>query len=131
MTLMGGPIDTRRSPTSPRSGSPTEPIASLREVFRLAWSRPGDALQNFDHLPVCYLAEIVVKIADGAKDLVIFEADDDCLGAQFSINVPIALLTLGLAIWRVPESRDAPDDGTVDWRGAFLATLGLGDWPIV
>ena len=125
MTLMGGPIDTRRSPTSSRSGSPTEPIASLREVFRLAWSRPGDALQNFDHLPVCYLAEIVVKIADGAKDLVIFEADDDCLGAQFSINVPIALLTLGLAICRVPESRDAPDDGTVDWRGAFLATLGL------
>jgi EmrB/QacA subfamily drug resistance transporter len=45
--------------------------------------------------------------------------------AIFFINVPIALLTLGLAFWRVPESRDACDDGTVDWRGAFLAMLGL------
>jgi MFS family permease len=45
--------------------------------------------------------------------------------AIFFINVPIALLKLGLAIWRVPESRDASDDGTVDWRGALLAMLGL------
>jgi hypothetical protein len=45
--------------------------------------------------------------------------------AIFFINVPIAMLTLGLAFWRVPESRDACDDGTVDWRGAFLAMLGL------
>jgi hypothetical protein len=45
--------------------------------------------------------------------------------AIFFINVPIALLTLGLAFWRVPESRDTSDDGIVDWRGAFLARLGL------
>jgi EmrB/QacA subfamily drug resistance transporter len=46
--------------------------------------------------------------------------------AIFFINVPIALLTLGLAFWQVPESRDASDDGTVDWRGALLAMFGLG-----
>jgi MFS family permease len=45
--------------------------------------------------------------------------------AIFFINVPIALLTLGLAFWHVPESRNASDDGTVDWRGALLAMLGL------
>jgi MFS family permease len=45
--------------------------------------------------------------------------------AIFFINVPIALLTLGLAFWQVPESRDASDDGTVDWRGTLLAMLGL------
>jgi MFS family permease len=45
--------------------------------------------------------------------------------AIFFINVPIALLTLGLAFWHVPESRDASDDGTVDWRGTLLAVLGL------
>jgi MFS family permease len=45
--------------------------------------------------------------------------------AIFFINVPIALLTLGLAFWHVPESRDATTDGTVDWRGALLAVLGL------
>jgi EmrB/QacA subfamily drug resistance transporter len=45
--------------------------------------------------------------------------------AIFFINVPIALLTLGLAFWQVPESRDATDDGAVDWRGALLAVLGL------
>jgi EmrB/QacA subfamily drug resistance transporter len=45
--------------------------------------------------------------------------------AIFFINVPIALLTLGLAFWQVPESRDALDGGTVDWPGALLAVLGL------
>ena len=45
--------------------------------------------------------------------------------AIFFINVPLALLTLSLAFWHVPESRDATDDGTVDWRGALLAVLGL------
>jgi MFS family permease len=45
--------------------------------------------------------------------------------AIFFINVPIAMLTLGLAFWHVPESRDNSDDGTVDWRGAFLVMLGL------
>ncbi|MGI8568144.1 MAG: MFS transporter, partial [Methylocella sp.] len=45
--------------------------------------------------------------------------------AIFVINVPIAMLTLGLAFWHVPESRGATDDGTVDRRGALLAVLGL------
>jgi MFS family permease len=44
--------------------------------------------------------------------------------AIFFINVPIALLTLVLAFWHVPESRAASADGTVDWRGALLAMLG-------
>jgi EmrB/QacA subfamily drug resistance transporter len=48
--------------------------------------------------------------------------------AIFFINVPIALLTLGLVFWQLPESRDASEDGTVDWRGAFLAMLGLAGW---
>jgi Major Facilitator Superfamily len=47
------------------------------------------------------------------------------LARNFLHHAPIALLTLALAFWRVPESRDARDDGTVDWRGAFLAMLGL------
>ncbi len=46
--------------------------------------------------------------------------------AVFFINVPIALLTLGIVISRVPESRDASASPTVDWRGAFLAAVGLG-----
>jgi EmrB/QacA subfamily drug resistance transporter len=45
--------------------------------------------------------------------------------AIFFINVPIALVTLGLAFWRVPESRGASVDATVDWWGALLAMLGL------
>jgi EmrB/QacA subfamily drug resistance transporter len=45
--------------------------------------------------------------------------------AIFFINLPIALLTLGLAFWQVPESRDASDDGVLDWQGALLAMLGL------
>src|SRR5260370_478475 len=43
----------------------------------------------------------------------------------FFINVPIALLTLGLAFWHVPESRDTSDDAAIDWLGGTLATLGL------
>ena len=43
----------------------------------------------------------------------------------FFINVPVALLTLGLVFWRVPESRDTSDDDAIDWLGGALATLGL------
>jgi MFS family permease len=43
--------------------------------------------------------------------------------AIFFINVPIALLTLGLAFCHVPESRDATDDGTMDWRGDLPPSL--------
>jgi EmrB/QacA subfamily drug resistance transporter len=46
--------------------------------------------------------------------------------AIFFINVPVAALTLSLAHWRVPESRIASDAAAVDWRGGFLAAIGLG-----
>jgi EmrB/QacA subfamily drug resistance transporter len=45
--------------------------------------------------------------------------------AIFFINVPIALITLGIAFRHVPESRDRSEDSTVDWRGGFLVTVGL------
>ncbi|KAB0264551.1 MFS transporter [Microvirga brassicacearum] len=45
--------------------------------------------------------------------------------AIFFINLPLALVTLGLAFWRVPESRDESNQAAVDWRGGLLATLGL------
>jgi MFS family permease len=51
--------------------------------------------------------------------------------AIFFINVPIALLTLGLAFWHLPESRDATDDGTADWRAPLWWCSGLRDWPMV
>ncbi|HET8701795.1 MAG TPA: MFS transporter [Nitrococcus sp.] len=44
----------------------------------------------------------------------------------FFINVPIALVALALVLWRVPESRNTSGSAAVDWRGGFLATLGLG-----
>jgi hypothetical protein len=45
--------------------------------------------------------------------------------AIFFINVPIAVITLGIAFGHVPESRDQSEDSTVDWRGGFLVTVGL------
>ncbi|MGH6915581.1 MAG: MFS transporter, partial [Geminicoccales bacterium] len=44
----------------------------------------------------------------------------------FFINLPVALVTLGIAFRHVPESHDEADDAAVDWRGGLLATLGLG-----
>ncbi len=44
----------------------------------------------------------------------------------FFINVPLALLTLLVTFWHVPESRDEHATGPLDWWGAGLATLGLG-----
>jgi EmrB/QacA subfamily drug resistance transporter len=44
----------------------------------------------------------------------------------FFINVPLALVTLWITYRFVPESRDEVDSGALDWRGAALATLGLG-----
>jgi EmrB/QacA subfamily drug resistance transporter len=44
----------------------------------------------------------------------------------FVINVPLAVAVLVIAFLRVPESRDANADRTVDWSGALLATIGLG-----
>jgi EmrB/QacA subfamily drug resistance transporter len=46
--------------------------------------------------------------------------------AAFFINVPLALIVLLISSLRVPESRDEAANGTLDWRGAVLATLGLG-----
>ncbi|MPZ59546.1 MAG: DHA2 family efflux MFS transporter permease subunit [Rhizobiales bacterium] len=44
----------------------------------------------------------------------------------FLINVPMALVTLAIALSRVPESRDPSDGAGLDWQGAILVTLGLG-----
>src|SRR5260370_24406662 len=46
--------------------------------------------------------------------------------AIFFINVPIAVITLGIAFRRVPESREASADAALDWPGGLLAALGLG-----
>jgi EmrB/QacA subfamily drug resistance transporter len=45
--------------------------------------------------------------------------------AIFFINVPIAVITLAIALEHVPESRNRSEDSTVDWRGGFLVTVGL------
>ncbi len=43
----------------------------------------------------------------------------------FFLNLPLAVVVIGLSLWRIPEYR-----GTlqmhVDWKGALTATLGLG-----
>jgi len=44
----------------------------------------------------------------------------------FFINLPIAVVVLGLTWWRVPESRDENAEGSIDILGAAAATLGLG-----
>jgi EmrB/QacA subfamily drug resistance transporter len=45
--------------------------------------------------------------------------------AIFFINLPLAMMTLGLAFRRMPESRGILGKAAVDWKGGFLATLGL------
>jgi EmrB/QacA subfamily drug resistance transporter len=44
----------------------------------------------------------------------------------FFINVPIALLVVCIALFRVPESRNEMMSRKLDWPGAVLATAGLG-----
>ena len=44
----------------------------------------------------------------------------------FFVVVPIALATLALTVWKVPESTAQGDARGLDWWGALLATLGLG-----
>ncbi|HET6577552.1 MAG TPA: MFS transporter [Gemmatimonadales bacterium] len=44
----------------------------------------------------------------------------------FFVNVPLALVTLRLALRHVPESRGDAADAPVDWRGGVLAAAGLG-----
>ena len=43
----------------------------------------------------------------------------------FLINVPLAAAVIVISLWRIPESRSATAS-RIDWRGALLATLGLG-----
>ncbi len=44
----------------------------------------------------------------------------------FFLNVPLAAIVLVVLFWHVPESRDEAAQGRLDWRGALLATIGLG-----
>lgn len=46
--------------------------------------------------------------------------------AAFFVNLPLASIVLALVFWRVPESRDENRHHGIDWRGAALATTGLG-----
>ncbi|MCK5391744.1 MAG: MFS transporter [Deltaproteobacteria bacterium] len=44
----------------------------------------------------------------------------------FFINVPLALIVLGVLYWRIPESKKGNGDEKLDLWGSLLATLGLG-----
>src|SRR5215471_6339386 len=44
----------------------------------------------------------------------------------FFINLPLALIVLAIAIWRVPETRAAHATARLDWPGVVLTTAGLG-----
>ncbi len=43
----------------------------------------------------------------------------------FFLNVPLAMATLAITFWRVPESRNEGMRGGLDWAGACLCTVGL------
>ena len=43
----------------------------------------------------------------------------------FFINIPMALVVIGVAMARVPESRDETTGARTDWLGSALVTLGL------
>ncbi|NQW08506.1 MAG: MFS transporter [Alphaproteobacteria bacterium] len=59
----------------------------------------------------------------------------DALGwpAVFWINPPIAVLTILLAVFYLPESRDTGARGSMDIMGAVLAVAGLGliSWALI
>ena len=44
----------------------------------------------------------------------------------FFINLPLAVVVIGLASFRVPESRGEETGAALDWPGALFATLALG-----
>ena len=44
----------------------------------------------------------------------------------FFLNLPIAVATVVITFWRVPESRNESLRPALDWRGALLATVALG-----
>lgn len=46
--------------------------------------------------------------------------------AVFFLNIPLALAVVVISVWRVPESREEGQTGSLDWFGAALATVGLG-----
>lgn len=43
----------------------------------------------------------------------------------FFLNVPLAVVTVTIALRKLPESRSGAAAHTLDWRGAVLATAGL------
>ena len=45
--------------------------------------------------------------------------------AVFFLNLPLAVTVILISLLHVPESRDKNHSGSIDWLGAFLATLGL------
>jgi len=44
----------------------------------------------------------------------------------FFINLPLGLIVLILALWKVPESKAPGSGAELDWLGGLLATIGLG-----
>ncbi len=44
----------------------------------------------------------------------------------FFINVPLGLVVVWLALWKVPESRTGQHSQQFDWAGGLLAALGFG-----
>jgi EmrB/QacA subfamily drug resistance transporter len=44
----------------------------------------------------------------------------------FFINLPLGLVVLWLALWKVPESRTGAQGQQFDWAGGLLAALGFG-----
>jgi EmrB/QacA subfamily drug resistance transporter len=44
----------------------------------------------------------------------------------FFLNIPLAIIVLIIAFWKVPESRNEQSSGHIDWWGTLLVTLGLG-----
>jgi len=46
--------------------------------------------------------------------------------AVFFINIPLAIVVIAISLRHVPESRNSETQGSLDWPGALLVTLGLG-----
>jgi EmrB/QacA subfamily drug resistance transporter len=44
----------------------------------------------------------------------------------FFINLPLGLIVLALALWKVPESKAGNPGARADWLGGLLAAVGLG-----
>ena len=44
----------------------------------------------------------------------------------FFINVPLAIIVLGILYWRIPESRKGNGEDRLDLLGSLFVTLGLG-----